>query len=240
MDPDNGLLFCLLQKGFIETVEFNNLKRLKPFQTLNEELLVNYIKDAPDAKFRLFLEALDVNCQKHIAKFIANPQSMGDDRFLCPEEIEALNTYLFDTVKLIDPFMTDFLNRLVALECITEEHKDKVRAYAPCAPEVTAEELISILKRRRYIDFHNFRISLREILRTRIGDIPKDNKGAIGIVNVTLHKRPDREKIETIIIDIWTGFLDKKADVIEELTKRTSEDHRVNCERVGQKKGANI
>ena len=217
MDPDNGLLYYLHERGFINTYEYNQLENIKPFQKLNEKLLVNYIKQASDANIRLFLEALNVNHQKHIAAFIANPQSMGnDDRLLNSEEIEALNTYIFDTVKLIDPFMTDFLNRLVACKCITEEHKDKVKATAP---KDTTEELICILKRRPYIDFYNFRINLREILRTKIGDIQKDNNGAIGIVNVKLHKRSDREDIEAILIDILTGFLDEKAEVVKNLTE---------------------
>ena len=149
------------------------------------------------------------NEQEHIVKFIqTSGTNSDDDRVLRKEEIRVINNNMFGLVNLIDPHRMRFLYRLLECECITDSHKDRV---ARCQEkEKKVDELLTILKRRRYRDFCKFKKCLNDTMQNKIVDIL--DKGGLVAVCVKLRDREDREIIELKIIDLLTGYVNERKE----------------------------
>ena len=226
LDPEYGLLPCLKFKGIITDVEYRLLEDFKsdPSKTyidLNYELLLKYIEPKFESCCLQFFEALDENDQQHIVLYIKSGGEGADydDRVLNRNEIAMIDDNIFCLVKLIDPFRSQFLYKLVSKQCITYPQQEKIKQI----PDIVrkGEELLKIMKRRRYRDFHNFKMCLHDTMQHKLVDILE--KGGIVTVRVKLQKREDRKVIESKLIKLVTGYVDETDEIDETLTSEQVE-----------------
>ena len=213
IDPSNGLLYILEVKGVLTHDEYTLLgammaDRKKSYTELNEELLSKYISTRITQCCSLFLNALEENHQGHIAEFIKSGGTNVDSetRLLTEREITIINDNLFCLVKLIDPYKMKFLLKLVACKCITERHKIRLLGQFN-DPDERIDELLTILKRRSYKDFLNFKKCLHDTMQNKIVGILE--QGGVVTVRVKLHKRVDRKIIESKLVALITGYVDE-------------------------------
>ena len=206
IDPENGLLDRLLNQRIIKHFEIDILQKMKPYQTLNGELLRRI--DIKMKKFsKQFIEALCQDEQDHIAKFIATAgcETKSGERLLPRELRKVIDDNMFCLGELIDIEKHDLVYKLVAGNCITSRHRDRV---IRSKPEDKAYELLIILQRRRYEDFVNFMKCLRKTMQNNIVKILE--KGGVTEIKVQmLQERTDRKNIETELIRKLTGYVDE-------------------------------
>ena len=214
MDPENGLLLSLMVKGVLTEAEYNKIDMTKPYKQLNDELMKRLAPNLQTCLMQL-LDALEEDDQGNIVKFIlTSGTNNDDDRVLRNEEIRIINNNMFGIVNLIDPNRMSFLYRLVQCECITDTHKERVASCRENDKKV--DELLTILKRRRYRDFCNFKKCLNDTMQNKIVDIL--DKGGLVAVCVKLREREDREIIESKLIDLITGYVNERKETFEQLS----------------------
>ena len=221
LDPEYGLLPCLQFKGIITDTEYNLLEDLKSDSTktyfeLNDVLLLKIINPKFESCCLMFCEALEENNQQHIVKYImgAGQDSESEDRVLSCEEIAIIDNNLFCLVNLINPYRRNFMYRLVAKQCITNRHKEKIETFPEASTKM--DELLKIIKRRRYSDFRNFKMCLHDTMQHKLADILE--KGEIVTVRVKLNDRTDKKDIESKLIKLITGYVDESDEIDETLT----------------------
>ena len=213
IDPNHGLLYILEVKSVLTNEEYTQLgafmaDRKKSYTELNEELLSRYISTRITQCCSLFLNALEENHQGHIAEFTKSGGANVDSetRLLTEREITIINDNLFCLVKLIDPYKMKFLLKLVACKCITERHKVRLLEQFK-DPDKRIDELLTILKRRSYKDFINFKKCLHDTMQNKIVGILE--QGGVVTVRVKLHKRVDRKIIESKLVALITDKVDE-------------------------------
>ena len=226
LDPENGLLPRLKFKGIITDVEYSMLEEFKSDSTktymdLNDELLFKYIDPKFGTVCHLFCKALEENDQQHIVKHImsAGQDSDSEDRVLNCEEISIIDNNMFCLVNLINPYRRNFLYRLLAKQCITNRHKEKIEKFPEASMKM--DELLKIIKRRRYRDFRNFKVCLHDTMQHKLVDILE--QGGIVTVRVKLHKREDRKVIESKLVKLVTGYVDENDEIDKTLTSEQVE-----------------
>ena len=218
LDPDNGLLFCLKNMGILNDSDMEKLEKFKhredesSFMDLNEELLAKYI--APRIHnnncFSYFIKTQENNDQHHVALYITNGRRHPDseERLLTQEEIATINANMFCLKNLIKPQQKGFLTRLLARKCISERHKESIERMPENQNERRTEKLLTILKRRSYRDFQNFKLCLNETAQGRIVDILK--KGGVVTVRVKLQTIKNNVPIsESKLVDLLTQHIDQ-------------------------------
>ena len=204
IDSENGLLMALTHYGLISENEYKVLIDLKPYKDRNDHMILYYIGPRIADKYKEFAKALSDNDQEHIVQYIIHSgQNEGEDRLLNDDEIRIIDYNMFGLVNLINPYQMEFLNRLVRKDCITSRHKDKVESHAESPRKVN--ELLTILKRRRYKDLCNFKFILHATMQTRIVGLLE----SIGLVaiRVELEERSDRMFIESALIAHLTDYV---------------------------------
>ena len=215
MDPENGLLWSLLGRGVLTETVYNEFDRAKPYKQLNEDLMKVLTPKLLETCCTQFIDSLVENEQEHIVKFIlTSGTNSDDDRVLKKEEIDVINNNMFGLVILIDPNRMCFLYRLVQYNCITDTHKERVASCQQNDKKV--DQLLTILKRRRYRDFCNFKKCLNDTMQNKIVDLL--DKGGLVAVCVKLREREDRVVIETKIIDLLTGYVNEKKEPTGQLS----------------------
>ena len=158
---------CLQNKGIITDTEY---RFIWSFQIRFNENLYWVEWRTSDASTLILssnpvvscsVKPLEENDQQHIVMYImsAGQDSDSEDRVLDREEIAMIDDNMFCLVNLIDPYRRNFLNRLVKKTCITIRHREKIEKFPEASKKV--EELLKIIKRRRYRD-----LSWPEILFT--------------------------------------------------------------------------
>ena len=217
MDPENGLLVCLITHGIMNDEDYRRLNRDRPYEELNDDLIVYFIAPKIETHCKNFLDALVENDQDHIAKFI---MSCGidldsEDRVLNEKELDLINNNMFCLVNLISPYRMDFLYRLVSKKCITNRQKGRIECKSELPKKV--DELLSIMKRRRLRDFRNFKICLHDTMQNRIVEIME--RGGVVTVRIKLNARKDKQIIESKLIKLVTGYVDEEHEIDKTLTQ---------------------
>ena len=217
MDPENGLLMCLAAKGFINSEDYKRLDQIKQYEKLNDDLLVHFVTPKIGTHCKEFLDALVENEQDHIAKFIMSCGNNLDseDRVLNDKELNLVNNNMFCLVNLISPYRMDFLYRLVAKRCITDRQKGRVESWQEAHKKT--DELLTILKRRRFRDFQNFKMCLHDTMQNKIVDILE--RGGVVTVRIKLNAREDKKIIESELIKLVTVYMDEEHEIDENLTQ---------------------
>ena len=215
IDPENGLLNRLYNQRIIDNSEVGILQKIKPYQTLNGELL-RRIDIKVNSISKQFIEALCQDEQEHIAKFIvtAGCETDSDERLLPRELRKVIDDNMLCLEKLIDTEKRDLELKLVTANCITPRHRERV---IHSKPEDKAHELLTILQRRRYKDFFNFMECLRKTMQNNIVKILE--KGGVTEIKVHLfQERKDKRNIEAELIKKLTGYADedKASDLRED------------------------
>ena len=121
---------------------------------------------------------------------------------------------MFCLVNLINPYRRNFLYRLVAKQCITNRHREKIEKFPEASMKM--DELLKIIKRRRHRDFRNFKVCLHDTMQHKLVDILE--QGGIVTVRVKLHKREDRKVIESKLVALITGYVDETDEIDNTLT----------------------
>ena len=167
------------------------------------------------------LNALVENDQTHIAKYIVSSgkNSNSPDRVLTKNEQKAIHQNMFCLEKLIRPHIKDFLDELVEVGCITDNHTNWVLETTETNKHVN--ELFKILKRRSFKHLTDFIKWLQEAGHEIIVDVL--TKG--GVVEITNHlkgiedlSKEDKKLIEKGIIKKLCSYVDdeKKNKLTEE------------------------
>ena len=217
MDPENGLLMCLIANGIMNDEDYRRLNMDKTYEEMNDYLIVNFIAPKIETHGKEFLEALIDNEQDHIAKFIMNCgiNLDSEDRVLNDSELNLINNNMFCLVNLISPYRMDFLYRLVVKRGITDRQKGRVEK----SPEIhkKIDELLTIMKRRRLRDFQNFKICLHDTMQNRIVDIME--RGGVVTVRIKLNARENKKIIESELIKLVTVYMDEEHEIDKTLTQ---------------------
>ena len=218
IDPENGLLHKLGSHKILDFSEIATLEKIAPYQSLNEELL-RTIERKIDAFSKQFIEALCEDEQDHIAKFIvtAGCETDSDERLLPRKLRKVIDDNMFCLKKLIDTEKRDLVRKLVAEECITRRHRDRVICSKP---DDKAYDLLVILQRRRYKDYFNFMKCLRKTMQTNTVKILE--KGGVTEIKVELLKeRRNRRDIGVELVGKLRGYIDDgyESDLSEDQRK---------------------
>ena len=231
IDPENGLLNRLYNQRIIDNSEVDILQKIKPYQNLNGEIL-RRIDSKIYSISKQFIQALCQDEQDHVAIFIvtAGCESDSDERLLPRELRKVIDDNMFCLVKLIDTEKHDLVYKLVAGNCITSRHREKV---IHSKSEDKAHELLIILQRRRYKDFFNFMECLRKTMQHNMVKILE--KGGVTEIKVQLlQERTDRINIEAELVRKLTGYVDEdKASGLSEDQKQIVD---ALLERVGRER----
>ena len=206
LDSENGLLECLTFHGVITDTEYSELVDITANQERNGRLIIKYIKPRINEKCKEFVEALIGNEQKHIAIHImSSGLNRNEDRLLTYKELEIIDNNMFGLINLIQPYKKKFLYRLVSKNCITCTHKDKIESNKDFPEKV--DELLKILKRRRYIDLRNFKHCLHDTMQNKLVELFE--KGGLVAIRVQLVSRPDMSFIESALIAHMTDYVNE-------------------------------
>ena len=206
LDSENGLLECLTFHGVLTDTEYRQLVDISPNKERNGRLIMKYIKPKITDKCEEFVEALIDNEQEHIANHImSSGLYQGEDRLLTCEEIKIIDSDMFGLINLIHPYSKQFLYRLVSKSCITSTHKEKIESHEEFPHQV--DELLTILKRRRYKDLRNFKQCLHATMQNKLIELC-EMSGLVAI-SVKLRNRPDMSFIESALIAHLTDYVDK-------------------------------
>ena len=218
IDPENGLLDRLYNQMIIDNSDIVILQKITTYQKLNGELL-RRIDIKINSISQQFIQALCQDEQDHIAKFIATSgcETDSDERLLPRELRKLIDDNMFCLEKLIDTEKHDLVYKLVAKNCITSRHRERV---IHSKPEDKAYELLIILQRRRYKDFFNFMKCLRKAMQNNIVKILE--KGGVSEIKVQmLQERSDKKDIAAEMIKKLTGYVDEdKASGLSEDQKK--------------------
>ena len=205
LDSENGLLECLTSHGVLTITEYRVLVEITPNKERNGRLILQFIQPKIAEKCKEFVDALNKNKQEHIVTHImSSGLNPGDDRLLTDEEIEIIDNNMFGLVKLIHPYKMEFLYRLVSKNCITSTHKEKIESHKEFTKKV--DELLTILKRRRYKDLCNFKQCLHDTMQHKIVELFE--KSGLVAIHVKLVNRPDISFIESALIAHMTDYVD--------------------------------
>ena len=208
IDPENGLLYRLLDHKIINNSEFESLTMIKPYNMLNGELL-RRIAINIDSTSKQFIKALCQDEQDHIAKFIvtAGCETASDERLLPRELRKVIDDNMFCLEKLIDAKKRDLLHQLVRAQCITSRHRDRV---IDSKPEDKAYELLKIIQRRRYRDFLKF-------MECQKNDIAKIlEKGGVTEIKIEFQPEGNNKQIVAELMKQLKGCVDDDRNLGED------------------------
>ena len=209
IDPENGLLDCLLENGILEDSDVDHLSNLpqKTYQDINEILLRSYVEPVIDEQCQQFLQSLKDNDQIHIVKFIiSSVKNIGwNDRLLTKEERNIIDRNIFCLTKLIDPRRDSFLHLLVHENCISGRHRQKIETWRE--PPDMVSELFKILLRKSHQNFETFKKCLKSAMQHLAVEIL--SKGGVAEISVKLEKGADKKSQENALLDILNRYVDK-------------------------------
>ena len=217
MDPDNGLLMCLITNNIMGNHDYGRVDRNKPYEEINEDLIVNFIDPKIETHCKEFLNALVESDQDHIAKFIMTCGNNLDseDRVLNDKELDLINNNMFCLVNLIKPYRMDFLYRLVSKRCISDRQKGRIECRKEFPKKI--DELLTVMKRKRWRDFRNFKMCLHDTMQNRVVQILE--RGGVVTVRIKLNAREDKKIIESKLIKLVTGYIDEEHEIDKTLTR---------------------
>ena len=222
IDSENGLLECLLKYGILTMTDYNVLNDITPQKRRNSMLILNYIKPKIKDCCILFVDALVEDKQEHIVTHImSSGMNQGDDRLLTDDEIEIIDNNMFGLVNLIHPYKMEFLYRLVSRNCITSTHKETIESHKEFTKKV--DELLTILKRRRYRDLCSFKQCLHDTMQRKIVELFE--KSGLVAIHVELVKRPDITFIESALIAHMTDYIEENNEKTLTSEQRQFVDH---------------
>ena len=200
LDPFNGLLVCLRERGILERDENDKLNQFVNETTshreCNERILSEYVLPKIEYCCKEFIEALKDNDQEHIVNFIMNA---GEhlDRVLSKEEIRIIDDNKSCLVNLIDPYKMGFLDLLVSENCITSRQREIVEKRGTNQEKIV--ELMKVLKLRNCRHFQNFKLCLNETKQGKLADVLVEGQGVIA-VHVTIDKNKNISTSKLIAI----------------------------------------
>ena len=206
IDSENGLLECLIKNDVLTIIDYNVLNDITSYRHRNRKMILNYIRPKIEDCCKQFVDALVEDKQEHIVTHImSSGMNQGEDRLLTDKEIEIIDNNMFGLVKLIHPYKMDFLYRLVSRNCITSIHKDTIVSRGEFTEKVN--ELLTVLKRRRYRDLVSFKQCLHDTMQHKIVELFE--KSGLVAIHVKLKNRPDISFIESALIAHMTDYVDE-------------------------------
>lgn len=165
IDVENGFLDKLRQKAVLndhDTEQINN--ELNVVSKTNK--LLDIAIDMTVQQQKLFLLALFETGQVHVNNYIisnGHRQSQNENRWPLynSEEYDLLAATCREMIEILDTD-TGLLDELLAVQCITVRHKEKIDVCN--TPAGKNEELLNIMWKRSVFDFYSF---VRSLKRTK-------------------------------------------------------------------------
>ena len=205
IDSENGLLDRFGDQRIFGNDEINRLEEIKEYRSRNR-IILRKLKDNIHTSSKQFINALCEDEQDHIAKLIVTGGCDTDsDKRLLPRELrKVIDENMFCLRRLIDTEKLELLDRLVAANCITAPHRDRVIHFER---DMKAYNLLVILYRRRYRDFFTF----VKYQKTNIANILKT--GGVTEIKIQIREeQSDKRKTVAELITKLRGHVDEDSD----------------------------
>ena len=202
LDPDKDLLACLKQRHVLTDLDYQRLimfavDESSSYVEKNREILSEYVSPKIEYCCIDFIDALKDDCQQHIINHIMNAGELLD-RVLSKDEIHLINKRMPCLVNLIDLDKFGFPDLMVTTNSIASKHKKLIEKLETLPEQIN--ELMSILKRRNYKHYRNFKLCLEETNQGNVVDVLES--GEVFTVGVKLRKNTNLRAIASQLVDV--------------------------------------
>ena len=216
LDPDNDLIDCLKQRHVLTDLEYQQFvmfaaNESSSYVEKNREILSEYVSPKIEYCCMDFIDALKNDGQQHVINHIMNAGELLD-RVLSQDEIHLINKRMPCLANLIDLDKFGFLDLMVTTNIIASKHKKLIEKLETVPERIN--ELMSILKRRNYKHYRNFKLCLEETNQGNVVDLLEN--GEVFTVHVKLLKNTNPGATALQLVDVVKFYLNNKSRNLDE------------------------